>query len=67
MKTLSLKQMRNGALCLAAIAFVGYGRNTVRPAVRPAAPLAITTHTLLADGGQETHGKGHLIRTVHPA
>ena len=67
MKTLSLKQIRNAALCLVAIAFVGYGPNAVQPVVRPAAQLAVTTHTLLADGGQETHGKGHLVRTIRPA
>jgi hypothetical protein len=59
MKTLSLKQIRTAALCLAAASFLVGGAHSVRT-VAPPAPHAITTHTLLADGGQETHGgKGH--------
>jgi hypothetical protein len=64
MKTLSLKRIRNAALCLAAAAFVGYGLNTVRPAAKPAPHYDVTHSLLLAGDGQETHGKngGHLIR-----
>jgi hypothetical protein len=65
MKTLSLKQIRNAALCLAAAVFVGYGLNTVRPAATLASHSAVTHTLLLADSGQETHGGkngGHLIR-----
>ena len=64
MNTLFLKLIRRSALFLAVAVLVGYGLNAARPATTA---MPQSSHTLLADGGQETHGKGHLIRIRHLA
>jgi hypothetical protein len=55
MKTRSLKQIRNAALCLAAAVTLGYGLNAAQTVAQPAPKSA--AHHLLADG-VETHGGG---------
>jgi hypothetical protein len=71
MKTFTLKQIRNAALCLATAAFVGSGLHVARPTHQPVVAHKVAAQTLLADGGQETHGdshgKGHFTRPVLPA